>query len=233
MAHHQSLSWRLLPRHPATARGAIKLSLITHCWGNQFPNTFTIPGLSYCGSNTLSLLHQYMGRAAAFNNLLLCPSILGQHFRIKGTERARKSATKAEGCNTGHGWREMSKPRKHPGNKWLSSQKGMGETGTSEVVSKQNELSKALLRKNSDLNTACSLPGPPLSSSTTWQQPSLAYYPQRTFLKLATLRISTAKHQGDHPQPTQDNTNSPLPRAAHVPSSPVHHRATAVLWQQH
>lgn len=127
MAYYQSLSWRLLPCYPTPARGAVKLSLLTHCWGNQFPSAFTIPVLSYCGSNPLSLLHQFIGITAVFNNLLLCPSILEQYFRIKGTERARKSMTKAEGCNPGPGWRELRKSRKYPGNKWLSSWNGMGK----------------------------------------------------------------------------------------------------------
>lgn len=115
--------------------------------------------------------HQYIGITAASNNPLLGPSILGQHFRTKGTERARKSVTGAEGCNAGRGWRRLGKPRKYPEDKWLSSWKRMGETGRGEVVPRQNgsvskakqiEVSKALLRRTADPCNICSFPGWPI-----------------------------------------------------------------------
>ena len=170
MAQHWPLSWRLLPRYPITARGTIKLSLLACCWGKQFPNTFTTPALSFCGSNPLCF-HRYVGITAASNNPLLGPNILGQHFRTKGTERARKPMTGAEGCNAEHGQRQLGKPRKYAADKWLSSWKGMGETGRAEVVlrqngsvskAKQNEVSKALLRRTADPRNICSFPGWPI-----------------------------------------------------------------------
>lgn len=115
--------------------------------------------------------HRYVGITAASNNPLLGRSILGQHFRTEGTEKARKSAAGAEGCNIGHGWRQLGKPRKYQRDKWLSSWKEMGEAGRGEVVprqnssvskAKQNEVSKALLRRTADLHNICSFPGWPV-----------------------------------------------------------------------
>lgn len=139
--------------------------------------------------------------------------------------------TGAEGCKAGHGWRQLGKPGKYPGDKWLSSWNGMGETGRGEVVprrnssvskAKENEVSKALPRRTTDPRNICSFPGWPVFIQLHHLPigSSSLLPPEGLFPNLPTL--------GSQQRSIKATTHS-LPKRTLIPRCPALHTSPALL----